>query len=115
MSSSKLCQRCREERAYVRSEMRMNGIPTGTVGAISELIVSADLMKKGFHVFRALSPACPFDLYAMRNHKTFDIEVRTTTRNLNGEIHGCRQKSGGHYFAFVVNGEIIYDPAINNW
>lgn len=44
----------------------MASLPTGTIGAIGELLASADLMRRGYHVFRALSPACPCDLLAYR-------------------------------------------------
>jgi hypothetical protein len=39
-------------------------LATGTTGAIGELLAAADLMRRGFHVFRALSPHCPSDLIA---------------------------------------------------
>lgn len=51
--------------AYWRAEhTRLNEhrrwpVPSGTVGAIHELIVATDLLKRGYHVFRAMSPACP--------------------------------------------------------
>jgi hypothetical protein len=48
-----------------------------TTGALHELIVAADLIKRGFHVLRALSPHGPFDLYAYRESRGFRIEVRT--------------------------------------
>src|SRR5229473_1308913 len=37
------------------------------VGAISELVVTADLLAKGFDVFRALSPAASCDLAIVRD------------------------------------------------
>ena len=52
-------------------------IPTGTVGTIAELMVSVDLMKKGYEVFRALSPSCSCDILILKNNKVIKIEVRT--------------------------------------
>lgn len=39
--------------------------------------VAADLMKQGYSVFRALSPACFCDLIAVKRDKVMQIEVRT--------------------------------------
>lgn len=52
-------------------------IPTPTVGSISELKVSIDLMGKGYSVFRALSPACFCDLIAIKDNEYMLLEVRT--------------------------------------
>lgn len=52
-------------------------VGTGAVGAIHELVVSADLMKRGFNVFRALSPSCPCDLAILRDGKLIRVEVTT--------------------------------------
>jgi hypothetical protein len=79
--------KCRNEmhaRVYGRySEL---GIATGTVGAISELIAGADLMKKGYSVFRALSPACYADIVALKNKKQYSFEVRTGYLAYNGKL-----------------------------
>lgn len=61
------------------------GIPTGTVGAINELRVSVDLLTKGYHVFRALSPACLCDLVLLEG-RAFRVEVTTGHRNREGKI-----------------------------
>lgn len=62
----------RECRAKRRAQLTgrisfLNGVPKGTVGAISEMMVASDLMGKGFSVFRALSPSCFCDLIAVKN------------------------------------------------
>lgn len=49
----------------------------GTVGAISEILVSVDLMKKGWDVFRSLSPASNCDMLAIKNDVILKLEVRT--------------------------------------
>lgn len=53
------------------------GLSTGKVGAISELIVCADLLKKGWEVFRTVSQSCSCDLIVIKNKKILRIEVRT--------------------------------------
>ena len=53
-------------------------VPSGTKGAAAELRVAADLMMRGYHVFRALSPACPCDLIAYRDGEPpIRIEVKS--------------------------------------
>lgn len=48
-----------------------------TTGAISELVAASDLMRKGYHVFRAMSPSCPCDLIAFDKNGIKKVEVRT--------------------------------------
>jgi hypothetical protein len=59
-------------------------LPTGTVGAISELVVCAKLMGHGWHVFRCQSPNAPFDLVAVKGDRIRKIEVRTGNISDNG-------------------------------
>lgn len=61
-------------------------IPSGTVGAISELVVCSDLLKTGYSVFRSVSPSCFCDLIAIRDGVVKKIEVRTGYRGVNGKI-----------------------------
>lgn len=61
-------------------------LPTGTVGAISELIVSADLLRRGFEVFRALSQSCSCDLAILHESKLIRVEVRTASRSSAGKL-----------------------------
>lgn len=101
----KTCRLCKAEK------MNRPRLPTGTVGAINELRVSIDLMRKGYEVFRALSPHAPFDLFAIKDGKQFDIEVRAAYRNLEtGKIYSSRKNIKGKYKAFVTEQGIIYEP-----
>lgn len=56
-------------------------ISTGTVGALTELYISADLLSKGYEVFRALSPHCGADLVIYKNGKIQRVECRTAYRH----------------------------------
>lgn len=58
---------------------RKFGLSNGKVGAISELMVSVDLMKKGFEVYRAVSIHSSSDLVAIKNGKKITLEVRTAS------------------------------------
>lgn len=83
------CHTCRDTAALSRNRryVQDTGLPTATVGAISELHVSNDLLRKGYSVFRSLSPACGADLVAIKDNVSLFVEVRTGyvshTGNLN--------------------------------
>jgi hypothetical protein len=63
-------------------------IPSGTTGAITEMMVGSDLMQRGFSVFRALSPACFCDLIATNDSLTLRVEARTGYQyGSTGRIH----------------------------
>jgi hypothetical protein len=87
MNHAKYCSReCKNKRALQWTGRYVYGgasIPTGTVGAISELAVAADLMRKGYAVFRALSPSCWCDLIAHKDGVMFKVEVRTAYKYIN--------------------------------
>ena len=62
-------------------------LPTGTVGAVGELGVCADLLRRGFHVFRSVSPNAPCDIVVLRPDLTpRRVEVRTGLRHSDGSI-----------------------------
>jgi hypothetical protein len=88
------------------------GINTGTVGAISELRVSVDLLAKGYEVFRALSPACSCDLAILKDGKLLRIEVRTAYRSKNGGIVSNHSRFNADHFALVLPDEIVYEPQL---
>lgn len=93
-------------------------MPNGTVGAVSELIVSVDLMRKGYHVFRALSAHCPCDLIAMDAGRVIRIEVRTGIVNPTGSISYPRSGLSKHAYdvmAIVIRGvEVQYIPDLKD-
>ena len=61
---------------------RLEGILKGNVGALSELLISADLFKRGYSVFRSLSPNAPCDLIILKNNHLLKVEVKTTYHSL---------------------------------
>lgn len=87
-------------------------ISTSSVGAMSELFVCGELLKKGYHVFRSLSPSCFCDLVAIKNGETMCIEVRTgyihpVTRTLN--FPKVKWGNITHYAVYERNtGEIFW-------
>jgi hypothetical protein len=87
-------------------------------GAVSELLASADLLRRGYDVFRAVSPQCPCDLVAMRDGVCLRVEVRTGTPYLATGTVGVplRETDRFDVLAVVVADTIGYlgkqfDPA----
>src|SRR5262245_42807567 len=52
-------------------------LPSSTVGTLAELEVAVDLLRRGYEVFRALSPSCSCDLAVLREGRLLRVEVRT--------------------------------------
>ena len=94
------------------SQYKRLGIPTGSVGAISELIACYDLLKRGYQVFRAVSPHSHCDVVAYRNGKPERIEVRTAYKNKAGKLiyPGTKHTGRYDYLALVVGTEVTYIP-----
>ena len=57
-------------------------LPTGSIGTLSELIVSVDLLKRGFYVFRSMTPNSPCDLIIEKEGWTIRLEVKTGNRSI---------------------------------
>ncbi len=74
------CEKCSRTHALSPHAGRL---PHGTIGAIGELEVAADLLSKGYQVFRALSPCCSCDLAVIKNGRLTRVEVTT------GYISNC--------------------------
>lgn len=106
--SQVLCSdECRTKR-YGRYSSGTN-ISPGTVGAVSELMVAADLMIKGYSVFRALSPSCFCDLIAIKDSEYRKVEVRTGYLSGTGKVTFIRKVNEinglPNEFAVYVNSE----------
>lgn len=87
-------------------------LPTGTVGTMSELIVFTDLLKKGFEVFRALSPSCSCDLAILKDKQLIRVEVTSGYKRLkdNGLSYPKKDSLKFDLLAVVVGNEVYYQP-----
>lgn len=106
---------CHQKRVYrFGSPLHQKGISTGTIGAVSELLVAADLMSKGYEVFRALSPASSCDLAILKNGALLRVEVRTMTLTRTGKLTCDRSHRADILAAPVVNdgNRIVYEPSL---
>jgi hypothetical protein len=112
---------CRRE-ASVRKRILdpLSGtLPTSTRGAVSELVVAADLMEQGFAVFRSLSPACPCDLAVLvKGGRLCRVEVRTGRFRSDG-VPTCsfRVEDLGRFDVLAIRmpNEVMYLPPIQDW
>lgn len=100
---TKFCPKCRNERKQQGSFFKKRGIATGTVGAIGELLVSSDLMTKGYEVYRALSQSSSCDILAIKDNKILKVEVRTGTITLNGKMSYPLSNIKGDQIAVIVH------------
>ena len=106
---------------FQRAEWRrLNPTPSiasATTGAIAELYVAIDLMRKGYEVFRALSPASSCDLAILKERALVRVEVRTGYRNKSGKVSCSWNESDGprhDVLAIVLLKElaVIYRPEL---
>ena len=96
-----------------------NGTSSRRLGAISECLVAADLLRKGFDVFQAVSDHASCDFIVLKEGVTLRIEVKTLQKSANGrDIFPVRYLQNGRaeVLAFVARdgSSIVYrpDPAI---
>ncbi|KQO78140.1 hypothetical protein ASF36_13990 [Methylobacterium sp. Leaf90] len=100
------------------AEGRMNGLGSlgrlapSFVGAAQELVVCVDLMRRGAHVYRAMSHASPADLIAAIGDRLLRIEVRSGRRNTEGRLSYSQPQAGRYDVLAVVepDGAVTYKP-----
>jgi hypothetical protein len=88
------------------------GLSTSTIGAIAELKVGADLLGKGYAVFRALSPACRCDLVILSAHRAWTVEVRTGYYTPAGTLIYSGAQIRADVVAILTPTGIVYRPAL---
>jgi hypothetical protein len=106
-------QKRRYGEGFQTMQDRLN-ISSGSLGALSELVACADLMRRGYEVFRAVSPTASCDLIATHGPVSLRIEVRTGYRMTDGRLDYPKfSKDIGRcdVYAVVLDGsEVQYDP-----
>ena len=104
---SKLCR-------PVRQTYQGNKSNACTTGAASELIASVDLLRKGWTVFRSLTPNSFADIIACKGAVILRLEVRTAhshVSNGNWYFHKLRAPMTDG-FAVVIGHEVRYIPPL---
>jgi hypothetical protein len=69
-----------------KQEENMDKLSPGTKGALNELIVTTDLLSKGYEVFRSVSPSTSCDLVAQKFGILTRIEVRSGYMTDSGKL-----------------------------
>lgn len=108
---SRACSDAFSEASTGRSAIKLS---SGTRGTIGELLVAADLLGKGFAVFRALSPSCACDLAILKDSKLVRVEVTTASLLQNGKPAYSKHDPAKYDVLALVfhNGKIIYEPEL---
>lgn len=109
-------RKARNKWKKIKEENPSSKLPTGTVGALSELIVCCDLLEKGYSVFRSVSPQCKCDLILLKDKKVLKVEVTTAILSPSG-VHFQKIRKDRDYdiLASVHNKQIKYTPAFDNF
>lgn len=113
-------QAARKARARHRAENARTLSPP-VVGAVAELVAAADLLRRGFPVYRAVSPAAPCDLIVLvAPERPLRVEVRTGRRSSAGAVVWNQSGFRADLYAVVVFGEsggaeVLYRPGLESF
>lgn len=111
--NAKQCPDCRGQHKTKLPNEHGVSLSSGTVGALHELLVAADLLRRGYAVFRALSQSAPCDLAILLGPRLFRVEVTTGYRNASGYVSSPKRKHEREKWdvlAIVLHdGEILYE------
>lgn len=115
-STRKYCSdECRKK--YGRLNGAYIGVCPGSVGAIAELAVSADLLSRGYGVFRSVSPNSSCDIVATKGNATTMIEVKSGHYNRRGNKTHPMPTNRQRFDVLAVymheTKEIFYTPPVD--
>jgi PD-(D/E)XK nuclease superfamily protein len=109
---SQRCQMSAESRR-VSFERAAPAISTSSTGALSELLACAEMLRRGYHVFRSVSPSCPCDLILMRDGQLIRAEVKSgNIYKPSGKIGYAKPRNNTYDMLIVVlpDGTLLVDP-----
>lgn len=117
VNCSSECSRVHSTVQYRRNNPRNTKYNKGATGAISELLASSDLLKRGYEVFRALNSQAVCDLAIISKEGTLlRIEVKSATLGVSGNLLYPKRASqkGKHDIlaAVLADGRIDYMPPL---
>lgn len=114
---SKECRTKARQQQYGKELDFKQGLrPASTTGAISELTAAADLLRRGYHVFRSVAPNSPCDLVILKDDRLQKVEVTTGSRTGFGKL--CYPGKTGSNYSFDVlavvehDGKVTYLPLL---
>jgi hypothetical protein len=94
-------------RSTVPQLARIDRLLPAKAGSISELLVCADLMAKGWDVYRAMDATCSCDLMCVKTGAVIRIEVKTGTRE-RGRALSLHTKIGKFDVLALVDGADLH-------
>jgi hypothetical protein len=123
--NQKVCgEICRKKYNYdlalKKTPSRQRGLSSGSVGAMSELRICADLLRLGYYVFRSVGPNSPYDVIAVKHGKLLKIEIRTGILGASDKPYFNKRTNHSHDLCDVFgvyveeNDSIFYDPPLKN-
>jgi len=93
-----------------------DGLTTASIGAMHELIACADLLRRGWSVFRAVSPSCKCDLVIMKG--TWLLRVEVTSGHIykpSGRLSYVKKPDDYQFEVLAVvlpEGTVQYTPGL---
>ena len=87
----------------------------GNTGAMGEIMVTYDLMLKGYEVYRAISPSSSCDIIALKDSKVLRVEVTKGARKGKAQRLWWPPHDSSRYDLLAVwesDGSITYSPDI---
>ena len=110
-SHSKCCSRvCRNKKNAGDRETFSLGISSGSVGAVAELMSCAEMLRRGYEVFRSVSPTASCDLILHKDGITYRVEVRTA-RYANGKlVHPIKGIRSENLFLVTHSDQKVHVP-----
>jgi hypothetical protein len=110
-------ERYAQDGRYKKSYLAFHSaLSASSIGAVSEMLVCVDLSREGFEVFRAVSPAATCDLLALKDGRTYRIEVKTARRNRRCRWQYDRKRLNPDRYDVLVlvepDGLIHYRPSL---
>ncbi len=96
------------------SKRTIGAVSPGSVGAAHELLVCADVLKRGWTVYRNVSPHGDADLVIAKGETMLRVEVTTAVRYHTGTVNYPPKDAHKHDLLVLVfhDGTIEYRPAL---
>jgi hypothetical protein len=94
------------------------GFSKSSTGTLNELLTCADLIKRGWHTFRSVTPDSPCDLVAVKGEAVVRVEVKTAREYTkpSGERYVVYPKPSAtqryDVLATVLDGVVTYMPTL---
>lgn len=109
-----------QDRENLVNRFGAHHVTTHAAGAVGELQVACDILRRGLNVYKAMHTHSECDLIALVSRKCVRIEVRSGRRTDDGKISTTRPLVSDRvkYDVFAIafpDGEIVYEPPFEEW